>query len=152
MQARQVYMLVSLLQVDALEEDALEMLGLVWSLDPSRNLLSHSGILEQTRRGKNLITAVHTCHDWRESPIACSPSWTSTNVEKTLTYINRSKLSPLDVVLYKTKRRSCLGDTFLLAVRVLSDSDPTLSWDLGSPPKYHQTLCSPGAHLFSRDE
>ena len=31
MQARQVYMLVSLLQVDALEEDALEMLGLVWS-------------------------------------------------------------------------------------------------------------------------
>ena len=49
---------------------------------------------------KELVTLTHVCRGWREILTSRSSLWTSLNcmdVHKTLTYIGRSKSSPLDV-------------------------------------------------------
>jgi hypothetical protein len=68
---------------------------------------------------KDLITLTHVCHGWRELYVSHPSLWTRldfTNVDKTRTYIKRSRSSPLGIVLYKCKGESYLEDAFLLAI------------------------------------
>ena len=67
---------------------------------------------------KNLITLTHVCRSWRALFISYPSLWNRldfTNVEKTLAYIKRSRLLPLEAVLCKFKWRPYLEDAFLLA-------------------------------------
>jgi len=114
-----------LLQVDALEQDALEVLGLVRSMEnnlapinqiPS-DIFSH--IPEYLEGGKDLITMTHVCRSWRELLITRPSLWVRLhceNVDRTRVYIERSKSAPLKLSLYDGGDVGCLEDPFLLVV------------------------------------
>ena len=114
------------MQVDNLERDALEVLGLVRSLQnnfapinkiPSEVFHLIPGHLKNDDRvvGEGLITMTHVCRGWRELLIARSSLWAHLdckNTDKTRVYIERSKSSPLKLSL------CCFDpeDAFLLVV------------------------------------
>jgi len=65
-----------------------------------------------------LITLTHVCHGWRELFISRSSLWASldcTDVEQTRVYIERSKSSPLEIILEKSKDGAYCNDALLLA-------------------------------------
>ena len=54
-------------------------------------------------RDRNLVTLTHVCQAWREVFISQSSLWSTfrcKNMDKTLVYLERSKSSPIDLVLY----------------------------------------------------
>ena len=67
---------------------------------------------------EDLITATHVCRGWRDLFISSSSLWTQlncTHVEKTRIYVERSKLSPLDISI-RDKDTPFLSDAFLLTI------------------------------------
>jgi len=67
---------------------------------------------------KRLIALTHVCRAWRVLFISYPSLWSRldfTNISKTCAYIKRSRSSPLEVVLCKTKYKPYLEDAFLLA-------------------------------------
>ena len=72
---------------------------------------------------EDLITVTHVCRGWRDLFISSSSLWTQldcTHAEKTRTYIERSKSSPLDVYIRKHKGPRFPSDAFLLTIPHLS--------------------------------
>ena len=129
---RQTDTLAVLLQVDSLERDALEILALVRSMKntfvhigriPPDILLLIPGYWETCDTDKNTITLTHVCRSWRESFIACSSLWTQldcANIDKTHTYIERSRSSCLELSLRRCEDATYLEDAFLLVAPHIS--------------------------------
>ena len=98
-------------QVDALEQDALEVLSMVRSLKNSLapinrippeilSLLPDYSDEDDPDSDQVPITLTHVCHSWREIFTSRSSLWTDldlTSIDKTRTFIQRSKSSPLDI-------------------------------------------------------
>jgi len=72
---------------------------------------------------ENLTTLTHVCRGWRELLIARPSLWARLdckNANKTRVYLERSKLSPLGVSLYKDVDTTYLEDAFLSVVPHIS--------------------------------
>jgi len=73
---------------------------------------------------EDLITLTHVCRGWREIFISHPSLWTRldcTNIEKTRTYIERSRSSPLKVYVWQEEEYTpFLNDAFLLTLPHLS--------------------------------
>lgn len=68
---------------------------------------------------KDFVTLTHVCRGWRELFISQPSLWTRldlTNIEKTRTYIARSKSSPLDIIIHDSGDKAYIDNAFLLAV------------------------------------
>ena len=68
---------------------------------------------------KDLITLTHVCRSWRDVFISRPSLWTRldfTNVDKTRTYIHRSKSSPLEINLDQHQENPYLDDAVLLVI------------------------------------
>jgi hypothetical protein len=79
--------------------------------------------LDQEPTEKTLIALTHVCQGWREVFTTYSPLWTRldcTNVDKTRAYIERSKSSPLEIVLYSHRARPYQKDAFHLVLPHIS--------------------------------
>jgi len=112
-----------LLQVGALEQDALEVLGLVRSMKNDFAPISRippdvfsliPEYLEKDHLDENLITMTHVCRYWRELLIARSTLWVRldcANPDQTRVYIERSKSAPLELFL-KSEDMAYLEDGF----------------------------------------
>ena len=86
---------------------------------------------------ERLITLTHVCHGWRELFVSRSSLWVSLdcmNVEKTHVYIERSKSSPLEVILERSEDGIYCDDALLMAAPHINR--------LGS-----LTVCGPSAIL-----
>ena len=106
-------------QADSLVQDALEILGLARSLKnsfapvnriPSDVLSLLPDYCDEYDVDESLINSTHVCCSWREILISRSSLWTNLdfkNVNKTQTYIQRSRSSPLNITLRYIK-----GTTF----------------------------------------
>ena len=115
--------------MNALEHDVLEVLSLVQSVKNSFAPINRippevlSFIPDYRGNDKNgtdqdLIALTHVCRSWRDTIISRSSLWTRLdfkNAEKTHTYIQRSKLSPLEVYL-KTDGDNAYLDSALFLV------------------------------------
>ena len=77
------------------------------------------GYLREDDVDENLITMTHVCRGWRDLLIART-RLKCTNAHKTRIYIERSKLSPLEISLYKGRAATYLEDAFLSVVPHLS--------------------------------
>ena len=123
---------ISLFQVEALEQDVLEIVGLVQSMKnsftpigkfPSDIFSLILGHLEDRDTDKTLITMTHVCRRWRELLITRPSLWVRLdckNAEKTQVYIERSELSPLKLSLCDYGGGAYLKDAFLLVVPHIS--------------------------------
>jgi hypothetical protein len=109
--------------VDALEQDAREVLRLVRSVKntfaPINRIPQEIFSLIPGYRGTEeaLVALTHVCRSWREQLISCSSLWTSldcTSVDQTRVYLERSKMSPLDIRLGGVEDTQFLNDAFLL--------------------------------------
>ena len=72
---------------------------------------------------KSLITMTHVCRGWRELLIACPSLWVRLdcmNTDETRVYIERSKLTPLYLLLHIYWDMAYLEDAFLLVVPHIS--------------------------------
>ena len=99
-------------QVDSLERDALQVLSLVRSMKNTLALINKipSDVLslipnywEDSNRDTSLIRLTHVCRSWRELFTSCPLLWACldcSSVDKTKTYIERSKSSPLEICLW----------------------------------------------------
>ena len=79
--------------------------------------------LEEDELDENLIALTHVCRGWRELLIARPSLWTRldcTNIDKTHVYIERSKISPLDLSLRRGGNIPYHEDAFLLVVPYIS--------------------------------
>ena len=117
-------------EVDALEQDTLIVLGLVRSMKnnfvpvsriPGAILSLIPKYLERQSMGtsKDLITLTHVCREWRELFMSYPSLWTRLNfdhVEKTRAYIERSGTMPLELTVCKGSDKSYSEAAFLLAV------------------------------------
>jgi hypothetical protein len=111
--------------VNALEQDALEVLDLVRSLKnslapinkiPPEVLSLVPDYFDEDWMDENLIALTHVCRGWRDAFISRSSLWTRlyfTNVDKTHTYIQRSRTSPLEFHIYS---HIFLHNAFYLAI------------------------------------
>jgi len=71
---------------------------------------------------QDLIMLTHVCRGWRDVFTSCSSLWTRLdfmNIEKTRTYIQRSRSSPLEIHLEKGYGLNYLGDAFSLVIPYL---------------------------------
>jgi hypothetical protein len=111
--------------VDALEQEALEVLSLVRSMKNTFAPINRipqevlSLIPKHCDTDEVLITATHVCRGWREQFISHSSLWTTLDcatVNQTRAYLERSKTSPLDICLGGKGRAPFLNDAFLLTV------------------------------------
>ena len=115
--------------MDALEQSASEVLSLIRSVKNSfapigripPEVLSLIPDYWDTERhpDRDIIKLTHVCHGWREIFISRSSLWTRLDfmdVNKTLTYLQRSNSSPLDVHLKDTGRRTYLDRAFPLVI------------------------------------
>ena len=117
-------------QVDVLMEDALEVLDLVrvhegqfhvYRSDfPAAILSLIPEYWDRQDQGvdKCLVALTHVCRAWRALYISHPSLWSRldfTNVNKTLAYVERSRSSPLQVVLRNAKQKCYLENAFLLA-------------------------------------
>jgi len=112
------YTLVLLSQVDVLEQDAMEVLGLIRSMKNgfapiNRIPLDIFSLIpkywDHETMDENLITLTHVCRGWRELFIARSWLWARldcANVDKTRVYIRRAKSSRLEISLRKDRDES----------------------------------------------
>ena len=119
-------------QADSLERDALEILALTRSLKnslvpanriPSEVLLLLPDCCDESYADKFLIDSTHVCRSWREIFISRSSLWTNLNfmdVEKTRTYIQRSRSSSLNISLQNTDDITYLDDAFSLVIPHIS--------------------------------
>ena len=94
--------------MDALEQDALQVLALARSLKNSLAPINRVPVevlsllpdyCDKDCANRVLITLTHVCHGWRETFISRSSLWTRLDfldVRKIQTYIQRSNSSPLD--------------------------------------------------------
>ena len=67
----------------------------------------------------NVIALTHVCQRWRDIIIAHSKLWARlncTNTEKTRVFIERSRSSPLEIVLYEKGRTNYLQEAFSLVI------------------------------------
>ena len=98
------------LQVDALERDALEVLRLIRSVKnsfaPINQIPPEVISIIPDYYGEDgdrvLVTLTHVCHGWRDIFVSRSSLWTRlhfTNVDKTRNWIERSQSSPLKLYL-----------------------------------------------------
>jgi len=119
-------MTVNQVEVNALEQDALEILSLVRSVKNlfapvnriSPEILSRTpDYYSEGGTDQDLLALTHVCRSWRNT-FASRPSlWTRLdlrNVDKTTTYIQRSKSSPLKLYLDKNRDDTYPYDTFSL--------------------------------------
>ena len=68
---------------------------------------------------KDLVTLTHVCRGWRTLFISHPSLWTRlefTNVNKTRTYLERSKALPLEIVIRYNCNEVYVDDAFLLAI------------------------------------
>ncbi|KAF9780887.1 hypothetical protein BJ322DRAFT_1128724, partial [Thelephora terrestris] len=103
---------ITLDEVDALEHDALEVLSMIRSAKNTFALVNKvsSDVLtlipdywEDSDRDQNLIGLTHVCRGWREIFTTRSSLWARLdcmNVDKTRTYIERSRSLPLTVRIH----------------------------------------------------
>ena len=74
---------------------------------------------EDRSRDEGLIKLTHICRSWRENLVSRPSLWARldcTNVEKTKTYIERSKSSPLEIYLGRVNRVPYREQAFILAI------------------------------------
>ena len=114
--------------MSALERDALEVLGLVRSLKntfaPINKIPSEVFSLIPDYHSKDdtddsLITLTHVCRGWRNIFISRPSLWTRfdfRNVDKTRTYVQRSKSFPLNIYLEDNDDDATFRDAFSLVV------------------------------------
>ena len=116
-------------QADSLERDALEILGLARSLKntlapingiPSDVISLLPDYCDEGYADEFSINCTHVCRSWREIFVSRSSLWTNLdfkNVEKTRTYIQRSRCSPLNISLQKSSKDiTYLDDAFSLVI------------------------------------
>ena len=110
------------------EQDALEVLSLVRSIKNSfvpisrippevLSLIPDYCDDDDDDADQDLITLTHVCRGWRDTFISRSSLWTQLdfmNVDKTRTYIQRSKSSPLELHLERDEDNTYLDDAFSL--------------------------------------
>ena len=113
--------------MNALKRDASEVLSLVLSLKnsfapinliPAEVLSLIPDYCDEHDVEQDLITLTHVCRGWREMLISRSSLWTQldfANVDKTRTYIQRSKSSPLEIHLGRDEDDTYLDDALFLA-------------------------------------
>ena len=142
-------------QVDALEQDVSEILSIVQSLKNSLAPINRipPEILSLIPDyfpdyGQASIALTHVCRSWREIFISCSSLWTYLdlkNIDKTRTFIQRSKSSPLSVYASSLYDDTYLEDALSLVIPHIprlesfifySDSIPTTLSDF----HYHAPL------------
>ena len=90
---------------------------------PSEVFLLIPEYWESDDEDEDLITMTHVCRGWREILIARSSLWTRlfcANTDKTRFYIERSKVSPLCLSLYKSRVTTYLESAFILVVPHIS--------------------------------
>ena len=121
------WLTVSYFQVDALEDDVLQVLNLVRSVKntlapinkiPPEVLSLIPNHWQCSDGDEDLIALTHVCHSWRELFTSCPLLWTRmdcTNVDKTKIYIERSKSSPLEIHLERSNDRSYREAALVLA-------------------------------------
>jgi len=112
--------------MNSLEQDALEVLSLIRSVKNSfapinripPEVLSLIPDYYDDDTDQGLIALTHVCRGWRDMFISCSSLWTQLDCmdfDKTRTFIQRSKSSPLDIFLEMHKDEDTyLDDAFLL--------------------------------------
>ena len=124
--------------MNALEQDALELLRLVRSLKnsfapinriPPEVLSLIPGYFndDEDSTDQDLIALTHVCRGWRHTLTSCSSLWTRLDcmdIDKTHTYIQRSRSSPLEICLMKVQGTSYLDDAFSLVVPHICRSNP----------------------------
>ena len=115
-------------QADTLERDALEVLSLTRFLKNSLapvNRIPHDVLslipyyCAKDYADRSLITLTHVCRGWRETFTARSSLWTRLdflNIDKTRTYIQRSKSAPLHVCLQGLGRSASTDSGLYLVV------------------------------------
>lgn len=113
--------------MDALEQDASEVLRLVRSVKnsfapinriPPEVLLLIPDYYDEEHVDQASITLTHVCRSWRETFTSCSSLWTRldfSNVNKTLTYIQRSQSSPFRIYL-KLRDDKPISNAFALVI------------------------------------
>ncbi|KAF9780767.1 hypothetical protein BJ322DRAFT_280341 [Thelephora terrestris] len=120
---------VDYFEVDRLERDAFEALSFLRSIKntfapihriPSEILSLVPRYWGEGRTDSDLIALTHVCRRWRKVFTASSALWTHlecNDVEKTRVYVERSKSSPLEVVLSDSKKSyNYLKAAFLLVI------------------------------------
>lgn len=114
-------------QVNILERDVLEVLGLVRSVKnsfapinriPSEILSLIPDYWDEDEMDQDLIMLTHVCSSWRTIFTSLPSLWSyldCRNVDKTRTYIERSKTVPLEIRLEGFHGKHYAKDAFLLA-------------------------------------
>jgi len=65
-----------------------------------------TNILEFREQDRDLVAATHVCHYWRSALISAPCLWTGVqcyDVDRTSTYLERSKSAPIDILAAKTR-------------------------------------------------
>ena len=115
-------------QADVLEQDALEVLSNIRFLKnsfvpinriPSEILSLIPDYSDEDDPDEASITLTHVCRSWREIFISCPSLWTSltfTDTDKTRTFIERSKFSPLNIYASNLNDETYLDDALSLVM------------------------------------
>ena len=117
-------------QVDTLERDALDVLSLDLSVKkplapvnriPAEVLSLIPDHLDEDKgdADQDLIALTHVSRNWRSALVSRSSLWTRLDcmdIDKTRTYIQRSGLFPLEILLKKDKDDGYLDDAFALVI------------------------------------
>ena len=115
-------------QVNALEQDALEVLSIVRSFKnslapvnriPPEVLSLIPDYCEEHHTYQDTIRLTHVCRGWRDIFTSRPSLWTNldcTDVDKTRTFIQRSKSSPLDICARNIDDETYLDDALSLVI------------------------------------
>lgn len=118
--------------MDKLERDALEVLSLVRSVKnslapvnrtPPEVLSVIPDYWDEDHLDRNLITLTHVCRSWRTVFTSHPLLWSyfqCRDIDKTRTYIERSKATPLEIDLEDSPSSSFIEEAFLLVVPHIS--------------------------------
>jgi len=94
---------------------------------------------------QDLIALTHVCRGWRDSFTSCSSLWTNldpTNVDKTRTYIQRSKSSPLEMFVGgEDMDNNNLNSASLLVVPHIRRLKSLIVWKGSSPNALKHFYC-----------
>lgn len=111
-------------QVDLLEQGVLRVLGYAQSIRNEFAPINRipvtvlSLIPKYLDAGVDVITLTHVCRGWRRVFISCASLWTRldfANVNKTRTYVERSKSLPLEIFIIDSNGKTYSKDAFQLA-------------------------------------
>ena len=115
-------------QADSLEQDALEVLSNIRSLKnslapinriPPKVLSLIPDYSDEYEPDEPSITLTHVCRSWRAIFISRPSLWTSltfTDIDKTRTFIERSKSSPLNIYASNVNGETFLDDALSLVI------------------------------------